>query len=277
VAEHPRVRTYAARRRVSPLTRERLATLGPLWSLPPGPLRPAAAFGRQVPLVVEIGCGHGEAAIAYAVSHPAHDVVAVDTHTPGIARLLAAAEVSAAAGSPATGEAPGALGRSAVASMVASTMVSSAVSTPVSTAVSTAVSPPARAFTGAGPAASGVPNLRIELADAMAFLEERVGVATLDAAHLFFPDPWPKARHAKRRLVSGRLLELLTSRLKPGGHLLLATDDPGYAAYAIAQVRAHGALVPVRAGRPCWRPCGGFEARALASSREVIEIRAERP
>lgn len=264
MAEHPRVRTYAARRRVSPLTRERLAALGPLWSLPPGPLRPAAAFGRQVALVVEIGCGHGEAAIAYAVSHPTHDVVAVDTHTPGIARLLAAAEASGAAGSPAAGEAPGAPGRCAA-------------PTAVSTAAATAAARPARAATGAGPAASGVPNLRIELADAMAFLEERVGVATLDAAHLFFPDPWPKARHAKRRLVSGRLLELLTSRLKPGGHLLLATDDPGYAAYAIAQVRANGALVPVRAGRPCWRPCGGFEARALASSREVIEIRAERP
>ncbi len=273
VADHPRVRTYAARRRVSPLTRERLATLGPLWSLPPGPLRPAAAFGRQVPLVVDIGCGHGEAAIAYAVSHPAHDIVAVDTHTPGIARLLAAAEASGAAGSPAAGEAPGAPGRSAVASTLAST----AVSTPVSTGASTAGARPARAATGAGPAASGVPNLRIELADAVAFLEERVGVAILDAAHLFFPDPWPKARHAKRRLVSGRLLELLTSRLKPGGHLLLATDDPGYAAYAIAQVRAHGALMPVRAGRPCWRPCGGFEARAMARSREVIEIRAERP
>jgi len=276
VAEHPRVRTYAARRRVSPLTRERLATLGPLWSLPPGPLRPAAAFGRQVPLVVEIGCGHGEAAIAYAVSHPTHDVVAVDTHTPGIARLLAAAEASGAAGSPADGEAPGALGRSAV-SAVASAVASTAASTAVSTAAATAGARPARAATGAGPAASGVPNLRIELTDAVAFLEERVGVAMLDAAHLFFPDPWPKARHAKRRLVSGRLLELLTSRLKPGGHLLLATDHPGYAAYAIAQVRAHGALVPARAGRPYWRPCGGFEARALASSREVIEIRAERP
>ncbi len=213
----PRVRTFNARRgRVGPLNRTRLDTLGPARSLPPGPLDPYRAFGRRSPLVLEIGCGHGEAAIAYAVQHPGHDVVAIDVHTPGIARMLAAAE------------------RAAVA------------------------------------------NLRIEVGDAVTFLEDRVGPGQLSAVHLFFPDPWPKAKHAKRRFVGPHTLDLLQTRLSGSGHLLIATDQPAYAAYAMEQVRAHPSFVVQEVDRPRWRPAAGYESKAAAAGRACTELRVSR-
>ncbi|HET8984028.1 MAG TPA: tRNA (guanosine(46)-N7)-methyltransferase TrmB, partial [Pedococcus sp.] len=88
-----RVRTFNARRgRSSPLTQARLERLLPRHGIPEGPLDPTAAFGREAPVVLEIGCGHGAAALAYAAAHPGEDVLAVDVHTPGVARMLAAAE-----------------------------------------------------------------------------------------------------------------------------------------------------------------------------------------
>ncbi len=215
---HPSlVRTFSARRgRVGPVNRARLDTLGPERAVPPGRLDPMRTFGRTAPLVLEIGCGHGEAAIAYAVSHPGHDVVAIDVHTPGIARMLAAA------------------------------------------------------------GAARVANLRIEHTDAVLFLAERLGPASLDAVHLFFPDPWPKVKHAKRRFVSAHTLDLLALRLSATGHLLLATDQAGYAAHVRQQVLAHGAFTVREVERPPWRPVAGFEAKARAAGRPVAELRVER-
>ena len=66
--------------------------LAPSRALPAGPFDARATFGRVAPVVLEIGCGHGHAAIAYAAGFPEHDVVAMDVHTPGLARMLADAE-----------------------------------------------------------------------------------------------------------------------------------------------------------------------------------------
>ncbi len=211
------MRTYNARHgSVSPLNQTRLETLGPGRAVAAGPLDLEQTFGRRAPFVLEVGCGHGAAAIAYALTHPEHDILALDVHTPGIARMLAAAELA------------------------------------------------------------GVPNLRIERADAMVFLEERVGPSRLRAVHLFFPDPWPKARHAKRRFVRQHALDLLETRLAPSGHLLIASDQPDYAAYARKQVDEHGAFVASLTERPGWRPVDGFEAKALAAGRPVTELRVHR-
>ena len=207
------VRTYTPRWRTSPLTAERMATLLPRRQLPPGPLEPESAFGRVAPVVLEVGSGHGAAAIAYAVTHPDRDVLAVEVHVPGVARMLAAAEDA------------------------------------------------------------GVTNLRVERGDAVPVLRDRVGPASLAAVHLFFPDPWPKTRHAKRRFVQPEMLDLLADRLVPGGHLLVATDHEGYAAHVRAALAGRGWTV-VEGQRPPWRPVEGFEAKALAAGREVTELRA---
>jgi tRNA (guanine-N7-)-methyltransferase len=212
-----RIRTYAGRSgRLSALTRERLDRYLPARALPPGPLAPVETFGREAPVVLDIGCGHGAAAIAYASTHPSHDVLAVDVHLPGMARLLAAGE------------------------------------------------------------AAGVPNLRVEIGDAVALLTDRVRPGQLAAVHLFFPDPWPKLKHAKRRFIRASTLELLASRLIAEGHVLVATDQPAYAEHVRAEVWAHGGFVVLDVPRPAWRPVDGFERKGLAAGRRILDLRLER-
>lgn len=210
-----RVRSFVRRGRLSMLTLDRLERLGPQRALPQGPFDPVATFGRVAPLVLEIGCGHGHAAIAYAAEHPEHDIVAMDVHSPGLARMLADAE------------------------------------------------------------AAGVPNLRIEQGDAVLFLEERVTSATFDAIHLFFPDPWRKKKHTKRRFVSPTNLDLLARVLKPGGRVLIATDQDFYAGHVLAEVAGHPRFTASRTERPSWRPMEGFEAKGIAAGRQITELRLD--
>ena len=103
-------------------------------------------------------------------------------------------------------------------------------------------------------------------------LETRVATGSLHAVHLFFPDPWPKARHAKRRFVGPHTLDLVADRLAPGGRLLLATDHEAYAAHARAELGAHDRFVARVAERPAWRPTDGFEAKGLAAGRTVTDV-----
>jgi len=77
----------------------------------------------------------------------------------------------------------------------------------------------------------GLKNLRVVRHDAVEVLERMVADSSLAAIHLFFPDPWPKKRHHKRRLVQPALVSLLERKLKPGGLFHAATDWPDYAAW----------------------------------------------
>lgn len=88
------VRTYTPRFRTSALTRERLHTLLPAYAAGPLPLDVVARFGRSGPVVLEIGSGHGAAAIGYALAQPGHNVLACEVHLPGVARMLAAADAA---------------------------------------------------------------------------------------------------------------------------------------------------------------------------------------
>jgi tRNA (guanine-N7-)-methyltransferase len=97
--------------------------------------------------------------------------------------------------------------------------------------------------------------------------------ASLAAVHLFFPDPWPKKRHAKRRFVQQHTLELLASRLVPAGVLLVATDIDAYAGHVRRQLAHHGRWDVVEGERPTWRPDDGFEAKGLRAGRTVTELR----
>ena len=72
-------------------------------------------------------------------------------------------------------------------------------------------------------------NVRVVLGDAVSFIEQRLESASVAGARIYFPDPWPKVRHAKRRLIQPDFVELLAVRLVPGGFIHCATDDVEYA------------------------------------------------
>ena len=84
----------------------------------------------------------------------------------------------------------------------------------------------------------GLTNLRVIQHDAVEVLREMIAPASLDGAHIFFPDPWPKKRHHKRRLVQTDFVALLASRLKAGGYVHLATDWEEYAGQMLAVLSA---------------------------------------
>jgi tRNA (guanine-N7-)-methyltransferase len=109
----------------------------------------------------------------------------------------------------------------------------------------------------------------------VAFLEERVAPATFDAIHLFFPDPWRKQKHTKRRFVSPTNLDLIGRVLKRGGHVLIATDQDFYAEHVLAEVAEHPRFRATRCARPEWRPMEGFEAKGVAAGRAINELRLD--
>lgn len=123
--------------------------------------------------------------------------------------------------------------------------------------------------------ARGLTNLRILQHDAVEVLREMIAPATLDGVHVFFPDPWPKKRHHKRRLVQADFVALLASRLKPGGYLHLATDWQEYAEQMLAVLDAEPQLQNTAAGfapRPSYRPQTKFETRGLKLGHGVWDI-----
>jgi tRNA (guanine-N7-)-methyltransferase len=123
-------------------------------------------------------------------------------------------------------------------------------------------------------------NVRVVRADALQLLRARFVPGSLDAVHAFFPDPWPKARHHKRRLIQPSHVELLASRLRPGGVLHCATDDAGYAEVMLATLSAAPQLRNLAgagfAPRPAHRPVTRYERRGLAAGRPSLDLLIER-
>ena len=125
---------------------------------------------------------------------------------------------------------------------------------------------------------AGLTNLRLLRGDAVELLNERVPPASLAGIRIYFPDPWPKRRHHKRRLVQPAFVALASSRLAPGGTLHLATDWADYALQMRAVCAAERSLAPVESTpdgwtpRPPWRPLTKFERRALTEGREVHDL-----
>ena len=115
-------------------------------------------------------------------------------------------------------------------------------------------------------------NVFVRRHDAVEMLDHEIPSRSLAGVHVFFPDPWPKARHHKRRFIRPDVVELVVDRLAPGGVLLLATDVDDYADAARSVLDAHPLLRGGRTARPAWRPTTGYESKALAAGRSVHEL-----
>ncbi len=154
--------------------------------------------------------------------------------------------------------------------------VAFATADPQAMVVGVDVYPPGVARLLSSAAEVGTQHLYVHQGDAVALLRERVAPGRVAAVHLFFPDPWPKTRHRRRRFVGAVTLDLLHTALAPRGYVLIATDQPAYAAHVVAEVRSHGGFEAVEASRPTWRPIAGFEAVALRAGRPVLDLRLDR-
>lgn len=169
-------------------------------------------FGRDAPLVVEIGSGVGEATAALAAARPDHDVLALEVWRPGVADGL---------------------GRVA---------------------------------------AAGADNVRFCSVDAVWALEHLVAENSLAGLWTFFPDPWPKTRHHKRRLVTPRFAHLAATRLAPGATWRLATDWDDYA----QQMKDVLDVEPLLSGGVTnrWeeRPLTRFERKGVAAGRAITDL-----
>ncbi len=145
----------------------------------------AGVFGREAPLVVEVGFGNGQFLADLARTRPEADFVGIELYGKGIVKLARRLD------------------------------------------------------------REQIPNVRIVKGDAIRVLAERFGPQEIREVHVNFPDPWPKTRHHKRRLVGPAFPVVLHSRLAPGGDVFLATDHEGYAMQMMEVFEAHPGFVGV--------------------------------
>lgn len=181
------------------------------------PLHVRELFGRDAPLVLEIGAGMGDATLGMAAADPGRNYLAIDVHTPGLGKLLADAE------------------------------------------------------------SAGTHNVRAALGDALELLRDASSIpsASVDAIHIFFPDPWPKARHHKRRMIQPENVALLRDRLRPGGILHTATDWADYAEQMAEVLTADPYLRNLFDGpapRPEHRPETKYERRGVRAGRPIVDF-----
>ncbi len=216
----PRIRSFVVRAgRIGPGQARALAELAPRFVLPfvtGGPVDFAVAFGRDAPLVVEIGFGMGSTTALMAAAAPERNVLGIEVHPPGVGALLQRIDEAA------------------------------------------------------------LVNVRIVQHDAVEVLESMVAPGSLSAVHVFFPDPWHKKRHHKRRLIQPEFVRLLASRLAPGATLHCATDWEPYAVQMLDVLTAEPSLVnSVGTGfapRPASRPLTKFEQRGLDRGHGVWDL-----
>ncbi|MDT8409714.1 MAG: tRNA (guanosine(46)-N7)-methyltransferase TrmB [Wenzhouxiangellaceae bacterium] len=117
-------------------------------------------------------------------------------------------------------------------------------------------------------------NVRVGMCDAVELLRTQARPGSIDEIRIFFPDPWPKKRHHKRRLIQAAFIELLARVLKPGGRLHLATDWQPYADWMREQLDPQPLFRhdhnPV--ARPAWRPETHFEKRGLGKGHAISDL-----
>ena len=178
----------------------------------------AAVFGRTAPLVVEVGSGMGENAVAAAAADPTRDVLALEVYLPGLAQAVLAGE------------------------------------------------------------REGVDNLRLAQVNAPELFATALAPGAASEVWVFFPDPWPKSRHHKRRLVQPSFADEVARVLRPGGVWRLATDWEPYADHVREVLRGRSDLVPLVPGsdgvvpRFEGRVLTTFEAKGLRAGRAVTDL-----
>jgi tRNA (guanine-N7-)-methyltransferase len=116
-------------------------------------------------------------------------------------------------------------------------------------------------------------NLRVIQGDAHLVMHDMFADACLDGVHLFFPDPWPKKRHNKRRIVNENFLQQIASKVKPGGFIHIATDWVPYAEWIDEVFAATTLFSGGRVERPDWRPLTRFEGQGITKDHQVNDFR----
>ena len=119
-------------------------------------------------------------------------------------------------------------------------------------------------------------NVRLIREDATYLLANFIPDNSLDGIHLLFPDPWPKNRQHKRRIVQGEFVELIANKLKPGGFIHIATDWQPYADWIKARFAASTSFKGGVVERPTWRVLSKFEGQGLKKGHTVTDFRYER-
>jgi tRNA (guanine-N7-)-methyltransferase len=123
--------------------------------------------------------------------------------------------------------------------------------------------------------AQNIQNIRIIQHDAVEILRDMIADASLDGVHIFFPDPWHKARHNKRRLIQPPFIAALVQKIKPGGYIHVATDWQEYAEQVLAVLSAEPLLQNTAtdyAEKPAYRPLTKFEQRGLKLGHGVWDL-----
>ena len=219
---HPPIRSYVLRQgRFSRGQQRAYAELLPRFGVAysGAPLELAALFGRNAPVIAEIGSGMGETTAAIAAANPGTDYLAIEVHSPGIGSLLKHIEEQSLA------------------------------------------------------------NVRVIQHDAAEVMRDMVPRESLAGVHIYFPDPWPKKRHHKRRLLQPAFAALVAERLRPGGYLHIATDWQDYADQTVEVLGAIRSLHNTAerfAPRPQWRPQTKFERRGRNLGHDVWDLLFER-
>lgn len=221
--QHKPIRSFVRRQgRITLAQHAALERLWPVFGLDLAqPFKPAEAFGREAPLVLEIGFGNGDSLAQMAAATPDKSFVGVEVHHPGVGHLLLKIEEF------------------------------------------------------------GLRNVRVACADAVEFVGGQLADRSLSGVQVFFPDPWHKKRHHKRRLINAEFTALLVAKLKPGGVLHCATDWQDYAEQMLAVLEASPGLRNLAGAgryseRPEQRPLTKFEARGQRLGHGVWDLLFEK-
>jgi tRNA (guanine-N7-)-methyltransferase len=116
-------------------------------------------------------------------------------------------------------------------------------------------------------------NVRTIEGDAFEVFEQMIVDSSLDGVHLFFPDPWPKARHFKRRIVNQEFIAAVAAKLKPGGFFHIATDWHPYAEWIAEEFTKQSFFTGGEIERPDWRPLTRFEDQGINKEHPVADFR----